>query len=292
MIIVNLKGGLGNQMFQYAVGRYLATKHRTELKMDLVELLDRSPKPKGHVYRDYDLHIFQIKEAFATPAEVRALRTRIPIPVIEKFLNKVIGNKKSYLVEGPQHFHPNIFNAPDNVYLDGYWQSPKYFAPVAAQLKKEFTVKEPLSPMAGELLQRLQNTHSVCVNIRRGDFVTNPVHGTCNPEYYKKAEEIIRKKTPDIHFYVFSDEIDWCRENLRFSAPATFVTHDYAGKKFQDYFRLMSGCKDFIIPNSSFAWWAAYLSDSQHKTVIAPEKWLHLPGFNLDDLLPKDWIRI
>lgn len=293
MIIVKLQGGLGNQMFQYALGRYLAQKHGTQLKMDVTELLDCSPKkPSWFVYRDYELNIFNVQEAFASPEETKAFTQRTGIYYLDKVLNKVVGRKKSFFYEGPQHFHDSVFNAPDNAYLDGYWQSPKYFQPVDDLIRKEFTVKEPLTPLAQTLLAEIQGNHAVCVNIRRGDFVVNPSHNTCSPDYYRAAETLLLAKRNNVHFYVFSDEVDWCRQNLSFSVPTTFVSHQYAGKKFQDYLRLMSACNDFIIPNSSFAWWAAYLSESKTKTVIAPKKWMNKPDFSVDDLLPPGWIRI
>jgi hypothetical protein len=223
---------------------------------------------------------------------VRSFTKRTIQPTVDKVLNKLIGRKKNYLLEGPQQFHAHVYNATDNVFLDGYWQSPKYFQSIDDVIRKEFIVKEPMTPLAQELLDEISNTNSVCVNVRRGDFVINPSHDTVTSEYYPTAEKIILQKNENVHFYVFSDEVEWCQKNLKFSAPTTFVTHAFAGKKFQDYLRLMSGCKNFIIPNSSFAWWAAYLNNNRNKIVVAPKKWMNKPDFSVDDLLPPDWIRI
>lgn len=178
------------------------------------------------------------------------------------------------------------------MYLEGYWASEKYFAPIKDVIKQEFTVREPLAVKATDLLAEITERKSVCVNIRRGDFVANPTHNVCGLDYYTAAEKLILEKEDNLHFYVFSDDVEWCQENLRFSMPATFVTYDYKGNKFQDYFRLMSACQHFIIPNSSFAWWATYLNKSDSKVVIAPKRWLNLPGFTTDDILPESWIRL
>jgi hypothetical protein len=291
MIIVKLMGGMGNQMFQYAFGRYLSHKHRTELKLDLSFLQER-PKTGNRVIRNYDLDIFKIRENFATPAEVRRFTRPTGNRYLDKAINKAWGQKRGYLIERDMHFSPKMFEAPDDVYLEGYWQSEKYFEPIKDIIREEFTVKEPLGPEAEKMLCRIRDGNSVCVNIRRGDFVTNPTHSVCGLGYYTAAEKLLLEKQDNLRFFVFSDEIDWCRDHLKFSVPATFVTHIYAGKKFQDYFRLMSQCDHFIIPNSSFAWWATYLNKKEGKVVIAPKRWLNLPGFTTDDILPLHWNRI
>ncbi|HUC80441.1 MAG TPA: alpha-1,2-fucosyltransferase [Flavisolibacter sp.] len=291
MIILKMMGGMGNQMFQYAFGRYLAHKHQTELKFDLSYLNER-PKDGNRVIRDFDLDIFKIKGSFADPELVKAFVGRTGIPIADKVLQKVLGPKKSHMIERDLHFLPDFFAAPDNVYLEGYFASEKYFAPVKKMIAEEFTVKEPLGAKAASLLQEVQGRNSVCVNIRRGDFVTNPTHNICGLDYYAAAEKTMLEKGSDFHFYVFSDDVEWCKENLQFSVPTTFVTHEYKGNKFQDYFRLMSSCQHFIIPNSSFAWWATYLNTKQDKIVIAPSRWLNMPGFTTDDILPASWMKI
>ena len=274
MIIVKLQGGLGNQMFQYAFGKYLSEKHNTQLKLDLHDLLDRTKKSEHHVFRDYDLDIFNLEAQFASGEEVRKLTRWTNNTLLNKACNRLFGKKKTNIVEPHTHFSQTIFQSPANVYLEGYWQSEKYFKPIEQQIRQCFQVKEELSSQAKDLLGTIQATNSVCVNIRRGDFVVNKYHSVCDEQYYIAAEKIMCSKVQNPHFYVFSDEIEWCMENLKFSVPVTFVTHQYAGKKFQDYFRLMSACKHFIIPNSSFAWWATWMNDNKEKVVVAPKKWV------------------
>ena len=284
-------GGMGNQMFQYAFGRYLSVKHNTTLKLDLSILLDRTPR-KDFVFRDYDLGIFDIEENFASEKEISAIRDWSPSPLLKKILKKIRGIRKNYIREPFPNFSGAVYHSPDNVFLDGYWQTEKYFQDIEDIIKKEFVVKEHLSEQALMLANQIRKNNSVCVNVRRGDFILNSYHNVCDLRYYRKAEAIISSKIQDPYFYIFSDDIEWCRENLGFYSPATYVSHEFAGKKFQDYLRLMSYCKHFIIPNSSFAWWAAYLSPSQNNIVIAPQKWVADDNYNEEDVYRKNWIRI
>jgi hypothetical protein len=178
------------------------------------------------------------------------------------------------------------------VYLEGYWQSEKYFSDIDSLIRSDFSFREEMSDQAKEMLRTIENETSICVNVRRGDFVTNHRHGWHGVEYIKKAENIIKQKVGDHRFFVFSDEIDWCEENLKFDAPAVFVGHDHAGRKFQDYLRLMAACKHFIIPNSSFAWWAVWFNQNVERIVIAPKVWFNVESLSTKDLIPTDWIRI
>lgn len=293
MIIVKLMGGLGNQMFQYAFGKYLAIKNNTELKLDTSFLLDRSPKKEHFVYRDYDLSIFNIDVPFATEEEVISYTKRTSNPFLEKILTKVLGTKKSYTKDMELHFLAKHLNAPKDSYLEGYWQSEKYFEEISDILKQnDFSFKTPLMSNSKELNQKIEAANAVCINVRRGDFVTNSFHGAMGVDYYAQAEKILLDKYSDVEFFVFSDEIDWCKENLKFDVPTTYVSHEYAGKKFQDYLRLMAACKHFIIPNSSFAWWAVWLCSNDDKMVIAPKKWINDPNNSMNDLIPSSWIRI
>ncbi len=293
MIVAKLMGGMGNQMFQYAFGKYLAVTNNTTLKLDTHFLLDRTPHKEFFVFRDYDLDIFNLQAEFATAAECAVLTQRLPLVLPNKVLNKLLGVKKTYVIEPHFHFSETCFSAGDNSYIEGYWQSEKYFAPIKKLLKEnDFSFNQPMSDTAAQLANEINNCHSVCVNIRRADFVVTAFHGTCSPEYYRQGEEIICSKISNPHYFVFSDEIDWCRENIKFNGPVTYVGHEYAGPKFQDYLRLMALCQHFIIPNSSFAWWAVWLNNNADKVVVAPQRWFNDANWNPKDLIPKEWIAI
>ena len=291
MIVSELMGGMGNQMFQYALGRHLAINNKTELLLDTKFLLDRTPK-KDFVYRNYDLGIFNIDEKF-TPPEI-SNKYGLCKTFTNKLLNKLIKPKMLTCVfEGDFRFKPEILNTLDNAYLNGYWQTEFYFKAIESIIRKDFTFKETMGFKASELAQKIKNTNAVCLNVRRGDFVNNPTHGTLGMDYYGMAEKIlIEHGVVNPVVFIFSDEIEWCKEHIKLSSETCYVGHEYAGDKFRDYMELMMLCKHFIIPNSSFAWWAAWLSNNAGKKVIAPKNWFPNAKWQTDDLLPSNWIKI
>lgn len=292
MVIVKLSGGLGNQMFQYAFARGLAHRRGAQLKLDLSFFTNQPTDKNGHVFRNYDLDILNVQQDFATAAEVFSLSKRFKNNILDRICNKIIGRKKTYLIEPHFHFSTAAFNYPDNIYLEGYWQTEKYFADCQSLIRSDFTFKNQIGDEAKALLEKIKNTNSVCVNVRRGDFVTNTFHGSYGVDYFEKADNIINNRCLNHTYFIFSDEIEWCEENLEFDAPMVFVSHKLAGEKFQDYLRLMVACKHFVIPNSSFAWWAVWLNQNPDKIVIAPRVWFNDPGIDTKDLVPSDWIRI
>ena len=300
MITARLMGGMGNQMFQYALGRHLAERHKTGLKLDLSFLLNRLPR-KDFIFRNYDLGIFNVRENFTflsrfamkgSPAK------NIAFPIARAYLEiRDIFDKEYWMREKQDYFFDaSVLESPDGVYLDGYWQSYKYFEKIDGILREEFTFKNKLNKEGRLMAWKIKDVNSVCVNVRRADYITNHLNsaffGAISKEYYQKAEEIISSKIDNPHFFIFSDDIDWCRANLKFNRPAVFVGREYASEKWQQYLQLMIMCKHFIISNSTFAWWAAWLSENKNKIIIAPKNWVSGPSINTDDLIPPSWIRI
>jgi hypothetical protein len=147
-----------------------------------------------------------------------------------------------------------------------------------------------------EMAHRIGGEESaVSIHVRRGDYVsdagTNRFHGTCSVDYYHDAVDRISGFAPASHFFVFSDGIDWAKENLRLRQPVTYVDFNDGEKNYEDL-RLMSLCKHHIIANSSFSWWGAWLNPNPDKIVIAPKKWFNDPSINTDDLIPNSWLRL
>lgn len=293
---------MGNQMFQYAVGRSLTEQHKTSLKLDLTFLLNRLPR-KDFVFRDYDLGIFDIIENpnfLSRLAMKNKIARDISYPALRLYLQaRNVFDKKYWARERQNYlFDENVLKLPDDVYLDGYWQSYKYFEKISGIIRKEFTFKANFSKKESEMAREIQSVSSVCVNIRRSDYVSNPVNSkffeALGIDYYKQADAIIKSRVSDPRFFVFSDDTDWCKNNLNFGDNTTFVGHEYAGDRFQSYLRLMTLCKHYIIPNSTFAWWAAWLNTSPDKIVIAPKQWVTDKNININtsDLIPPSWIRI
>ena len=292
MVIVKLQGGLGNQMFQYAAGRALAEKHGTTLKLDLTALKDRSRQ--DIVLREFDLDIFtKLHCEIATKEESEKLTRPFKIDFLNKVVRRLPGTP-THFVETSYAYQEKYESLRSDVYLEGYWQSEKYFKSIENLIRSDFSF-DALTVGDNELLKkRIRETDSVCLNVRRGDFVTLSANtlGFVGLEYYHQAIEHIGRSVKKPHYYVFSDEIDWCRENLHFQQEVTFVDHSSAGPKFADYLQLMSSCKHFIIPNSSFAWWAAWLSENPDKIVISPLKYFANSAFDSSDIAPPSWIRL
>lgn len=288
MIIVKIHGGLGNQLFQYAAGRALALHHCAELVLDLSWFNNR---PLGNTARKYELYRYPIKARETTPAEQSMCRLyqgrlirRIPL----------IGRKFRYGGEKYFQFDSNFFYYPNNTYLDGYWQSHRYFEGVSDCISAEFQAIEPPGDRNLRLIEEIQSTNSVALHIRRGDYLANPAalnyHGVCPLDYYKRAVELVASKAPKLHFYIFSDDLDWAESNLALQFPVTFVGHNKGDEAFQDL-RLISLCRHQIIANSSFSWWGAWLNSNPGKIVIGPKKWF-LVNKDTSTLFPPDWLKI
>lgn len=290
MVIVRLMGGLGNQMFQYATGRAVAHRNRTQLKLD-VSALERDAA------RSYTLHHFNIVKSIATSDEVgrftkRDLWGRISRRV-ERYLRPPY--RRPVFTQRFDHFDPDILRLRGSVYLTGYWQSEKYFKDIEQIIRQDFTLRHAPNAENQRLARIIANTNSVSLHIRRGDYVSNPrfsrKFGVCSLEYYQSAAAKMAEKVQDPHFFVFSDDIPWARDNLRLQYPVTFVAHNDADKDYEDL-RLMSLCRHHIIANSSFSWWGAWLCTRPGKIVMAPKRWFKMPGRDTPDLIPDSWQRI
>ncbi len=279
MIIVNLKGGLGNQMFQYACGRALALRTRDELQI-IAEGLEAA-NAIGDLYRPFSL------QKFAIAGEVIG-KNEIPLwhRLYSLFEQKVL--RRFYV-----HFEPSLFSKKGTVYLNGYFQSEKYFADYADTIRRELRIQDPLGAAAADTASIVTNDDvSVSLHVRRGDYVTHPEFGgIADVSYYQRAVAKMQQRVPHAHFYVFSDDIEWCRNNLALPKDAVFVS----GTEMQDYeeLHLMSLCRHNIIANSSFSWWGAWLNANPDKIIIAPSRWAHgKKEKDFRDIIPERWIRV
>jgi len=279
MIIVGLKGGLGNQLFQYVFGRYLSMVNKCKVKFTII-------KPAAcETPRKFRLDNFNTCIKFATEEEVLGLR-KTNIPLFKKIISKLF---KKYNV-GYQKISLDL----KDTYMEGFWQTYKYSERIRNMLIPELTLKIPVEVKYQDLVFKICSHNSVSIHIRRGDYIsdpkTNKMHSTIDIEYYKRAIKIIGEKIPEPAFFIFSDDIEWVKKNLKISSPTTFVSNPQM-EDFEELI-LMSKCKNNIIANSSFSWWAAWLNQNPNKVVIAPKKWFNNIKINVDDLLPSDWIKI
>lgn len=300
MIVVKLSGGLGNQMFQYAAALSLASKNNQKLFIDL------------SFFYIYELHEYALKH-FNISAEI--------IDDIGKFgyklINKFVPSKyRDYLKKMPPYgnkiytesrlsFDSSFFNLGENIYLDGYWQSEKYFKDYDKIIRNEFTLKNSLNGLNKEIADKISDTNSISIHIRRGDYQVNKdtkkIHGVCSLNYYYKAIEFMSKKIEMPFFFIFSDDIEWVKSNLHINYAHLFVEHNsefngerYTANKNHEDLRLMSLCRNNIIANSSFSWWGAWLNNNPQKIIVAPTNWYNNNELNLQalDIVPKSWIKL
>ncbi|MEL6718065.1 MAG: alpha-1,2-fucosyltransferase [Bacteroidota bacterium] len=292
MIVVRLKGGMGNQMFQYAFGKRMASVLNTELRLDLSALLDRSKE--GIVFRDFDLDIFDLEPKFLTsPKLLRTLYKSKSSAVAKQMKRRSISGKQ-YIEEAHFHVMEELIQNPiNNALYNGWWQSERYFEEVKDILRKEFAFKDAILPISENLFNQIKNTNAVCLNVRRTDFLTNDTLNATNLAYFQNASQYMIQNLENPHFYVFSDDLMWCEKNIEIEGyPVIYVQHDMKGRKFGNYLQLMKNCKHFIIPNSSFAWWATWLNENPDKIVIAPKMWFTDPQYDTADLVPSNWVRM
>jgi hypothetical protein len=293
MIIVKLTGGLGNQMFQYAAARRLAQVNAVSLKIeqDWFSSVADLDTP-----RKYELNVFGIQDDFAAQEEVKRFKTDKSTFFKSLFRKKEPPSYgKTWIRERHFHFDPAVLNLQDNVYLDGYWQSYKYFIDIEDTIRSEFTVSDEPDKTNRDFAESIMSTEAVSIHVRREDYITNPItslyHGVCTLDYYRASTELLSARLQNPHFFVFSDDLAWVRENLVIGSPVTYVDCNGSDKAYEDL-RLMSLCRHHIIANSSFSWWGAWLGSHPSKVVIAPMRWFKDENINTSDLLPETWIRM
>jgi hypothetical protein len=296
MVIVRLSGGLGNQMFQYAFGRSLTYHLNTSLKLDVSFLIDRTPV-ETHVFRDFSLDIFDLDAQVANFNGKHSVLSYLRTPSIAlwKIKRKILGYNL-YIERRDSWFDAEVFNLKGNLYFEGNWQSLKYFNKIENIIRRDFSFKNRLSEDLTQLANEIQQPDSICLHVRRGDYVWQPyankINGVKGIEYFSSALAVVLTKIKKGRIYVFSDDIDWCIKNLHLDRTVCFVEHEYPNKKSHEYLRLMSLCDHFVISNSTFSWWAAWLSQNSNKIVVAPKKWFEDSTIDTSDLIPENWIRI
>lgn len=297
-LITQLLGGLGNQMFQYASGRRLASDNNLRLLVDTSILEDHSPG-RHEVNRHYGLGIFKLEVEKASPAQrwfYNAQGLTLPVKALARCLRPVSA-KLTYREPSFAYDEVLLRQAPPPHYIHGLWQSYRYFEPVAAEISRDFEFRRPLPECALWIAAQLQSGAAVCLHVRRGDYVEGSASasmGFVGEAYYRAAHRALRSQLVcEPTYFVFSDDIDWCRRELRWlGRDAIFVDEAYAGRDAAHELHLMSLATNFIIPNSTFAWWAAWLSIAPEKKVIAPARWFLDPSVDTSQLCPPSWQRL
>ena len=287
MIIVEIIGGLGNQMFQYAFAKFLSTKGY-EVKIDI------SAFETYKLHGGYQLSQYNIDIETATKDECQLVYNK---NLIFKILKKFGIEPKNLVKEKSLLFNETLLNIEDNKYISGYFQSEKYFVSIRDALRKNFLIKKKLTPYTLKIQEQINNMQNSCsIHVRRGDYisnnVSNSIHGSCDLEYYKDAIKLINQTYPNTNYVVFSDDIGWVKENLVIE-NALYIDNTEKRIPHEDMY-LMSLCQNNIIANSSFSWWAAWLNQNETKTVIAPKRWFvnEIMLKQSEDIVPQEWIKI
>lgn len=295
MVIVKLMGGLGNQMFQYAFGKAMSSKLKTNLYLDRSFLDSQNVTKHGFTPRNFELSIFnlsaniankKIVELFYKRSVINALKRKLSLPYRKNYAEKIFA------------FDLNASIQKLPVYFSGFWQTEQYFESIAETIRKDFQFNVAMDSQTEVIAREIVNCNSVSIHFRRGDYltsiVTREIHGICSLDYYLSAKQVIDEKVNPDKYFIFSDDIEWVKQN--FQAPldkSVFVNHNTGINSWQDMY-LMSLCKHNIVANSSFSWWGAWLNANQNKQVVAPEPWFisKEPFFDMKDIVPKSWIRI
>lgn len=295
MKIIKLKGGLGNQMFQYAFAKYVEKKSGDISILDFsayAELLnDEIRKPRLLKFNISSLvaNDGQIKQATMLKHEGNSLSYQYKMKI---FLEAVFNPK--YYFEWKRGAFISLSGIKKHSYFDGYWQSIDYIEPIKEQLLGEFIPNYNLSKKAQEQMVEMQAQNSVFVGIRKGDYTANASarkhFGVITNKYYLKAMELIVSKIENPVFHIFSNDIEWCRQNLDFKDfNVVFRSKEIQTDDFEELM-IMSSCKHAIISNSTFNWWGAYLIKNPNKVIVCPLRW-----FNDDksiNIIPAEWCRI
>jgi len=281
-VYVRLLGGLGNQLFQYAMGRALADAREAELVLDPRFILR-----KGCI-SGLAIDEFAIRARYLTDAE--AAHFKEPVWKLSRALRRQINPWLGYYHETEHSFDTEALAQSNDVMLSGFWQSERYFASHGHQLRTDLVLKHPLPSAAVKLAVQMASSPSVAMHVRRGDYLTDPKalvkHGVTSAHYYQTALQLMIEKLGGVDLYVFSDDPDWVRTNIQHS-NIIFVS-DFGFSAEQDLW-LISVCQHQIIANSSFSWWGAYLNDYANKIIVAPQPWFDAKHMAQQDIIPAGW---
>ncbi len=274
MIISRLYGGLGNQLFQYAIARKLSIDANKKL------LINKSLFSNGNYIHNYELDQFKITyDGYYDFNWLEKLKLKLVKIGLINFPNVL--NEETYNIK--------INSFKEKYYLDDYWQDEKYFKQIKNILSDELMPKR-ISKNSKILVNKIKNTNSVCMHIRRGDYLkleNLDSLGVCSTNYYFNSVDLMIENLDKPNFFVFSDDIEWCRNNIRINGNSYFIPNSFTNI---DSFYLMRNCKHYIISNSTFSWWPAWLSNFESKIVIAPKIWWKSNPHNSPVL--NNWIKI
>lgn len=290
MIVVRIWGGLGNQMFQYALGYAEAQRRNMPLALDTS--FYHKDNPARQTKRE--LELFNLPVSCRKTMEPETVSRILPVlqtPIVNFAIRKLFPSgfkigRYVYVKEKRLEYLPKALVDGENVYFDGYWHSEKYFVHYRKEIVEQFVFDNARIDDAFKMLRKSSEDSLVAVHIRRGDYVSQNNPNICDEEYYLKAMDEMKRLLACPVFCFFSDDLDWVKEKFAKLGSAVFVNEDKALSDIEE-FQLMARCDHFIISNSSFSWWAAWLSQNREKKVVVPQFWK-----GKKDMMLEEWIKI
>ncbi len=294
-VVVEISGGLGNQLFQYAFGQELATVHGKDLRLDTRRLgvigHTEAGAKRSFALDSLGLEVEYVNKLDCMIIDLLKANKKFRIAPLRRLLERL----------GIRAFKERRFayqNFGDSVgfftWLSGYFQSEKYFPTYSRDLRAKVFQGAQWPVKVDRFRESLSKTGGICVHVRRGDYVETAYHGALESDYYIRGVSEILTRRGHLPIYIFSDDLEWCRKNLNFEVKdVNFVSNHLAGRDFVLDLYMMSLFENFVIPNSTFAWWAVWLSGKNSGLVVAPEIWfMGAPEVDTSDLIPANWIRI
>jgi hypothetical protein len=276
MLLLRLRGGLGNQLFQYAAGRALALRNGVPLR------LDRTSGFRDDPYgRSYDLGGFNVLDEGTEPVFSADLGIRAQL------FRGFVKRREMWRMRTGRYFDPAIcsLRIKRPTVLDAYCQSPRYFSEIADAVRRELEFKSTPPGLSDVTAREIMQGNSVCLHVRR---LHKKEAGACDIAYYRRAIHDVATVHGSLRIFVFSDDIGWVQQNV-----SAFETEGCSVKVLDEdplrSFYLMRLCKHFIIANSTFSWWAAWLGRYAMKTVCVPPVWNHREKRPPQDLFPPNW---
>jgi hypothetical protein len=290
VIVTRLVGGLGNQMFQYAVGRHLALRRGTTLRLDLSWFQN---VPPGDTPRRYALAPYGLDAELDGWTHVRR-RPAAGHGFAGRALRRFGTGLGKVVVDRAAGFRRDVLDAPDGTLLIGYWQSERYFRDVGSVVRDDLRLADPPRGREAAVLEAVRAAPSVSLHVRRGDYLTNPAaRRLLAPPglgYYRAALALVAEQVEGLHVFVFSDDHAWCEANLDLGHRVTHVAHNGDAAAHEDL-RLMAACRHHVLANSSFSWWGAWLEPEPGGIVVAPRRWV-LDPTGVPDVHAEGWIRL
>jgi Glycosyl transferase family 11 len=292
VLISNIIGGLGNQMFQYAVARAQSIRLNTRLCLDITGFEASS------IHQGFELkRVFNLDSEIASEDDLRDVlgwqRHSLVRRVVSRS-NFTRLKRKNFILEPHFEYWNGIESIPQSCHLSGYWQSERYFLSSVNAIRNDFSFVLPLDNENRDLAARISQVNAVSLHVRRGDYISNPqntgIYHACSAAYYEAAIKRISQDVTRPHFFVFSDDIEWVKKFLQIQGQIEYISNNKGENSYKDM-HLMSLCRHHILANSSFSWWGAWLNARPTKIVVAPRKWFVKP-VNTKDLLPHAWVQL